>query len=1525
MARSQAGPSPLLEDVGETATQLLNQFRESAQGKDPSRTAPTTPQVDKEVSTAMPLSIEVVVPEVHNPHDYDFLPGHFSVHSILGIESDNPRKTYYKVKLDSGEHATIPYALLMHLKNGTQALDSFNPDSDSSDDLMTIDREHPRRRIPAFDGPASDWSGSRGTRSRHGAQAGRYTKFFEASESEKGDDIGDISSDELNEPFTVKRRPRRGIGRPSHASRKSSSDDYTSNNPSTDWIRSSGRNRKSRRQNLQERLESDVSEAESAASKQQKYVGAKEVFHKLPHGNEFRRRHFGCCAACNYYEDDPHDKGVLVFCQGCTSAYHQACLGPRSSREHLVTKVNEGNFVLQCRRCIGVAHAKHDLSAHLGYCVGCREKGPMSEPLKVRLTAKQEQVQRISNGGTDPITEVDMAQINNVDNVLFRCSGCQRAFHSEHLPPVSDKDSSTDLFSHYSRHWHCKDCSDTSAEIGEIVAWHPVDVDPSSSVPLQAELFPDTKKEYLIKWKQKSYFRCTWMPGDWVTGVSNPATRAAFYKSPRSWKPTSTFEEAVEEDKLRVDIVFDVAYRDGADESKANLEMVEEAYVKYKGLGYEDSVWESPPDPSDTARWEDFKTAFEDWAHRDDIMPPDRSELQTRLEKARRMDFANDLLLETQPEIVTGGELMEYQLEGVNWLYYKFIRQQNAILADDMGLGKTIQVIGFIATLMEKHQCWPFLVVAPNATVPNWRREIKMWAPSMRVVTFFGSAFSRQMANDYEMFPEHDNNLRCHVVIASYESMIDSDTKTVLSKVRWAGLIVDEGQRLKNDESQLYDRLRRMKFDFKALLTGTPLQNNIRELFNLIQFLDPNKKASDLEKEYGELNSANIRTLHEMIRPFFLRRTKAEALPFLPPMLQIILPVTMSVVQKKLYKSILGKNPKLIQAICKKKTGHLKKTERHNLNNILVQLRKCLCHPFIYNKDIEEQTHDPVMAFNNLVEASGKLQLLRMMLPKLRERGHRVLLFSQFLENLNIVEDFLTGLDIKYCRIDGGIAASQKQQQIDQFNAPNSPFFVFLLSTRSGGVGINLATADTVIIMDPDFNPKQDMQALSRAHRIGQKNTVLVFHLTTRGSVEEKIMQKGKKKLALDHVLIERMEDDEDEEGLESILQHGAQALFDGDDSADTHYDSESIDKFLDRSHMEQLDHQSPKSTLSSTGQPQFNFARVWQNDRGTLEEVTETEDSPLDTTVWEKILHEREMDAIEEAHRNAEGFGRGKRKRATVNYGVLHEELNELDGGSSPMRPSPAKLRKTGDIDGEFQRGQDTSSDTESDDAHDRMDIRDPAPLGVIPPPSVPPPSVPPRTVPSPASPLGAVPPSFMPPRDVLPPTRPLGAVPPTSVSPESVPPQSKVRPFRRVNLPPPQSSDGTTESSKRCIMCDQSHAIGYCPLKEIGPEHCGLCGLAHFGRNRICPHLKSQVQVQRMLEALKLSNEPQELKDAAQKYLKRLLGHLAIEKRREAEGAARLATRASNPTPAISNPQIPAPQAPAPASRADNFVDLT
>ncbi|KAJ9603867.1 hypothetical protein H2200_011388 [Cladophialophora chaetospira] len=1436
---------------------------------------------------------------------YEYLPGHFAVERVLSQRKDKR----YVVRLKSGEQNIVSARELRELDNGRNVLQQFEADSAPSKVRRSSQRTPGMvdwTTIPLSDSEAEPQSRRRRARPEDSdAEPGEVEEISDADEDEGSDEdllegrrsprlsklrksnhvkqeLIDLDDETDSRRRTRTRGPRGATGRPARESgrvskrpQRNSRRFDSSPEAQVTSARRSERTRTQPKRSMRERQEDEISSYEDEKVGV-KVVSTKEHFTRLSEQDPFRRRHRQECDTCFFRGDDPM-KGPLVFCQGCTNSYHKKCLGFRGTRDHLVTKIGEQLFVLQCRRCIGLAHDKDELAPHYGLCSGCNDYGELSKPLRGRLTTRQEQLQREENGGTDPITIVEPKLINNINLVMFRCSTCARAWHMHHLPErktahsMDDEDESLldeaqlaqKRFELYHRSWVCKDCVENQHQIDTLVAWRPIDLD--SYIPgTQVTEMPEDQKQYLVKWRSQSYFRTTWMSGSWVWGISLGPTRAAFLKKPENQLPKMTTTDAIPEEAFRVDIVFDVRYSSVVRNSTKEIDLarakeVESAFVKYKGLGYEDAIWEKPPPPADKERWNDFKVAYEDYVMKLHLAIPPQSTLKRHLTHIRTMDFQNALMKKKQPTTMTGGELMLYQLEGLNWLLYQWFTNQNAILADEMGLGKTIQLVSFFAALVQDHKCWPFLVVVPNSTCPNWRREIQKWAPSLRVVTYYGSAMARKLTHDYELFPkdkEEDPNtppkkkdrevkdIKAHIVVASYESIVEDKTRKSLMKVPWQGLIVDEGQRLKSDKTQIYEILSKFRFPFKVLLTGTPLQNNARELFNLLQFLDRSMNAAELEAKYANLTQENVPELHDMLRKFFLRRTKAQVLTFLPPMAQIIVPVTMSTVQKKVYKSILAKDPQLMKSIFVR-DGSTGAKERHNLNNILMQLRKCLCHPFVYSREIEERDVESVASFRNLVEASSKLQLLALMLPKLQERGHRVLMFSQFLDNLDIVEDFLDGLGMQHRRIDGTISAAEKQKRIDEFNAPESQYFAFLLSTRAGGVGINLASADTVIILDPDFNPHQDIQALSRAHRIGQKNKVLVFQLMTRESAEEKIMQIGRKKMTLDHVMIERMDkDDEAGEDLESILRFGAQALFE-DDSAtdDIVYDSASVDRLLDRSQIENTKIDEEKSAES-----QFSFARIWANDKASLEEELpeRTGNSTPNPGIWDKILQERERVFAEEQARKAEAFGRGKRKRQNVDYG-----LGDRDHDKAERDAARGKKRAALDpIDPDYRAPGEQSDDDEV-----------------------------------------------------------------TETDMERVPRQKvQARPFKRVRVPlgqaPHFNGDGAFNygpihqmpALHHCSACNEEHPMGWCRLKLAGVEHCGLCGIAHLGHSRTCPHLNNEAQVATLLQTLKESTERRELIEQATRYLRMVRSDLIQRKR--ARERKELETLAQQPSQSHSQP---------------------
>ncbi|CAG8327114.1 unnamed protein product [Penicillium salamii] len=708
---------------------------------------------------------EIVVPKIKNPQDYEYLSGHFEAHCILAVDMHEPK---FIVRLGSGERTTITARQLLRLKNGPRLFREFVDGSQSPDPLaMNLDND-PQLVHTGGDGQSEEVEDvgrqigiARSRQRRLGVSGASFAQFFNPkrtrkeqpvvlneSSSEDSDEAESSSESEEDVRPTSRRHLNRAAQKKTKRSRESSEESFVSNR----GTRVSTRLQKTTRYNFKERLEDDeMSEVEVVAPKK-KFSGAKEQFVELPEDDSFREAHSNQCFFCGKWEDESSKQESLVFCQGCTSSYHRDCLGPRTARKHLVTKVGPDDFILQCSNCLGIKHRDHDILPHLGHCAICKEAGLMSTPLRESYTAQEEQQLREENGGIDPVTEVERSSVNNADNVLIRCTRCKRAFHVEHVLPTPEADRS-DMRTDY---WHCSECFEAPAAplpIQAIVAWRSKNAD-VKVVPRLVELVPEIEKEYLVKWTNQSYFNVVWMPGDWVWCIARSAMFSSFLKSSKSDKPIWTTEEAVPEENLCVDIIFDLEYTREPEslEERANPELVERAFVKFKGLTYEETVWEHPPKQTNAVQWQDFKTALADKVFSETIQPLKNKVLQERLKDARKKNFENHLILKSQPEMVTGGKLMGYQMEGVNWMYYQYFQQRNAVLADDMGLGKTLQIITLLSALIENFECFPFLIVVPNSTVPNWRREIKSWAPKMRVVTYYGSAWARQMAEKHEMF-----------------------------------------------------------------------------------------------------------------------------------------------------------------------------------------------------------------------------------------------------------------------------------------------------------------------------------------------------------------------------------------------------------------------------------------------------------------------------------------------------------------------------------------------------------------------------------------------------------------------------------------------------------------------------------------------------------------------------------------------------------------------------------------------------
>lgn len=485
-----------------------------------------------------------------------------------------------------------------------------------------------------------------------------------------------------------------------------------------------------------------------------------------------------------------------------------------------------------------------------------------------------------------------------------------------------------------------------------------------------------------------------------------------------------------------------------------------------------------------------------------------------------------------QASIMVGGRLKEYQIKGLEWLVSLYNNNLNGILADEMGLGKTIQTIALITYLMDcKKNNGPYLVIVPLSTLSNWVLEFEKWAPSVNVVSYKGSPQARRtMQNQMR-------SAKFNVLLTTYEYVIKD--KSVLAKISWKYMIIDEGHRMKNHHCKLTQVLNTHYIaPHRLLLTGTPLQNKLPELWALLNFLLPSifKSVSTFEQWFNapfattgekvELNEEEtiliIRRLHKVLRPFLLRRLKKEVESQLPDKVEYIVKCEMSGLQRVLYKHMQSKGVLLTDGSEKGSKG---KGGAKALMNTIVQLRKLCNHPFMF-QHIEEKYCDHVGGHGvvqgpDLYRVSGKFELLDRILPKLKATNHRVLLFCQMTQCMTIIEDYLGWRQFTYLRLDGTTKAEDRGDLLKKFNSPASEYFVFLLSTRAGGLGLNLQTADTVVIFDSDWNPHQDLQAQDRAHRIGQRNEVRVIRLMTVNSVEERILAAARYKLNMDEKVIQ--------------------------------------------------------------------------------------------------------------------------------------------------------------------------------------------------------------------------------------------------------------------------------------------------------------------------------------------------------------------------------------------------------------------
>ncbi|XP_069638949.1 chromodomain-helicase-DNA-binding protein 5 isoform X5 [Haliaeetus albicilla] len=1035
---------------------------------------------------------------------------------------------------------------------------------------------------------------------------------------------------------------------------------------------------------------------------------------RIEEGDGYETDHQDYCEVCQ-------QGGEIILCDTCPRAYHLVCLDPE------LEKAPEGKWS----------------------CPHCEKEGIQWEP-------KEEEEEEEEGGEEEEDDHMEFCRVCKDGGELLCCDTCPSSYHLHCLnPPLPEIPNGE---------WLCPRCTcpPLKGKVQRILHWAwkeppatplpPVlptpDAELALPVPKVLEGIPE--REFFVKWAGLSYWHCSWVKElqlelyhtvmyrnyqrkndmdeppafDYGSGDEDSQREKRKNKDPQYAKMEERFYRyGIKPEWMMIHRILNHSF-----DKKGDIHYL----IKWKDLPYDQCTWEI--DEIDIPYYENLKHLY--WNHRELMLGEDTRPLKKLNKKGKKL---KEEKLEKPPETplvdptvkfdkqpwyidATGGTLHPYQLEGLNWLRFSWAQGTDTILADEMGLGKTVQTIVFLYSLYkEGHSKGPYLVSAPLSTIINWEREFEMWAPDFYVVTYTGDKESRSVIRENE-FSFEDNAIRSgkkvfrmkkeaqikfHVLLTSYE-LITID-QAVLGSIEWACLVVDEAHRLKNNQSKFFRVLNSYKIDYKLLLTGTPLQNNLEELFHLLNFLTP-ERFNNLEgflEEFADISKEDqIKKLHDLLGPHMLRRLKADVFKNMPAKTELIVRVELSQMQKKYYKFILTRN---FEALNSKGGGN-----QVSLLNIMMDLKKCCNHPYLFPVAAVEAPVLPNGSYdgNSLVKSSGKLMLLQKMLKKLRDGGHRVLIFSQMTKMLDLLEDFLEYEGYKYERIDGGITGGLRQEAIDRFNAPGAQQFCFLLSTRAGGLGINLATADTVIIYDSDWNPHNDIQAFSRAHRIGQNKKVMIYRFVTRASVEERITQVAKRKMMLTHLVVRpglgSKSGSMTKQELDDILKFGTEELFkddvegmvsqgqritmpdavtpfsdtlstkggavtpgmkkkhggtppgdnkDVDDSSVIHYDDAAISKLLDRNQdaTDDTELQNMNEYLSS-----FKVAQYVVREEDGVEEVEREiikQEENVDPDYWEKLLRHHYEQQQEDLARN---LGKGKRIRKQVNYNDASQEDQE-------------------------------------------------------------------------------------------------------------------------------------------------------------------------------------------------------------------------------------------------------------------------
>ncbi len=671
-------------------------------------------------------------------------------------------------------------------------------------------------------------------------------------------------------------------------------------------------------------------------------------------------------------------------------------------------------------------------------------------------------------------------------------------------------------------------------------------------------------KEMRVKFVGTSYRRTQWVDRQDLMAVGKQAMVRGYDRrlAQGTVDPYNDMEDGIRTEWCVVERVLS--------ERDSPMNGERQYLVKWCDLGYSESTWESA----------DSMGSDEDLA----AIAQYKARSATEAEKAKRKAMVDMPAMDmcSLPKFCNGRELRDYQQESLKWMAKNWYAGKNCILGDEMGLGKTAQSIACLEFQRQFGKVQdPFLIIAPLTTLGHWKREIETWT-DMNCVLYCGTAADKAVINEYELYCAGSRVIKPDVVLSSFEHVMKD--AELFQGIDWETMVIDEAHRMKGTKSATRTAIAGIPCQWILLLTGTPVQNNIKELFGILNLLDDQTFADEDEflDRYGrsadKMTPEQVVALQQQLKPLLLRRMK-EDVETLPEKEECVIWVELTKEQRAYYKAIFANQIGTL-------LGGASTENTPLLRNVAMELRKVCNHPFLCDgveDDYAKRVKEAALAAGGtypanpseldlLVSACGKMQLLHKLLPKLREEKRKVLIFSQFKMMLDVLEDYAHNMSYPVERIDGSTASKERQAAIDRFSNDSKDGFIFLLSTKAGGQGITLTAADTCILYDSDWNPQNDLQAMARCHRIGQSKDVTIYRLISKNTYEENLFRTSSKKYGLDEAILgglgvapEGGNPEYDGARIAALLKHGAHCLKDEDranDETDA-FMSEDIEQIL--------------------------------------------------------------------------------------------------------------------------------------------------------------------------------------------------------------------------------------------------------------------------------------------------------------------------------------------------------------------------